>query len=151
LGHRRKRPANIRPPKPRETEQNDPRRSGKPSAHFALVRQPLQITRYIGANGSSWLTNAVFGLYADVLQTSFRAQTGPTPASNPAYAIAHARMLIKVGSAGRRVPVELCRLEFALLAHLARDSARVHEKHDLLRKVWGFRAVGSTRTADSPR
>lgn len=47
------------------------------------------------------------------------------------------------------VPVELRRMEFALLAHLARDPTRVHEKADILRAVWGYRAEGSTRTVDS--
>jgi DNA-binding response OmpR family regulator len=47
------------------------------------------------------------------------------------------------------VPVELRRMEFALLAHLARDPSRVHEKADILREVWGYRAEGSTRTVDS--
>lgn len=50
------------------------------------------------------------------------------------------------------VPVELRRQEFALLVHLARDPARVHSKHDLLREVWGYNAAGSprtTRTLDS--
>jgi DNA-binding response OmpR family regulator len=47
------------------------------------------------------------------------------------------------------VPVELRRMEFALLAHLARDPTRVHEKADILREVWGYRAEGSTRTVDS--
>jgi DNA-binding response OmpR family regulator len=47
------------------------------------------------------------------------------------------------------MPVELRRLEFALLAHLARDPTRVHDKQDLLREVWGYRATGSTRTLDS--
>jgi hypothetical protein len=34
-----------------ETQRNHPRRSGKPSASFALVRPPSQTTRYIGAPG----------------------------------------------------------------------------------------------------
>jgi DNA-binding response OmpR family regulator len=46
-------------------------------------------------------------------------------------------------------PVELRRQEFALLAHLARDPMRVHEKRDLLREVWGYRSTGSTRTVES--
>lgn len=46
-------------------------------------------------------------------------------------------------------PVELRPREFALLVHLARDPARVHAKHDLLRAVWDFRAPGATRTLDS--
>ena len=44
---------------------------------------------------------------------------------------------------------ELHRMEFALLAHLARDPTRVHEKADILREVWGYRAEGSTRTLDA--
>lgn len=47
------------------------------------------------------------------------------------------------------VHVELRPREFALLAHLARDPLRVHEKQELLRDVWGYRASGSTRTLDS--
>ncbi len=46
-------------------------------------------------------------------------------------------------------PVELRRMEFALLAHLARDPTRVHEKADILHEVWGYRVEGSTRTVDS--
>jgi DNA-binding response OmpR family regulator len=47
------------------------------------------------------------------------------------------------------VRVELRPREFALLAHLARDPTRVHNRHDLLQAVWGYRVVGSTRTLDS--
>jgi DNA-binding response OmpR family regulator len=46
-------------------------------------------------------------------------------------------------------PVGLRRLEYELLAHLARDPHRVHTKHDLLRAVWGYRADGATRTVDT--
>jgi DNA-binding response OmpR family regulator len=49
--------------------------------------------------------------------------------------------------AGR--PVGLRRLEYLLLAHLARDPTRVHTKDELLREVWGYRADGATRTVDS--
>jgi DNA-binding response OmpR family regulator len=38
--------------------------------------------------------------------------------------------------------------EFELLAVLARDPTRVYPKHELLERVWGYRA-GSTRTLDS--
>jgi DNA-binding response OmpR family regulator len=47
------------------------------------------------------------------------------------------------------VPVQLRRLEFELLVHLASDPARVFTKHELLRAVWGYRSSGSTRTLDS--
>jgi DNA-binding response OmpR family regulator len=47
------------------------------------------------------------------------------------------------------LPVELRRLEFELLAHLAGDPERVFTKQELLRAVWGYRSSGSTRTVDS--
>ena len=61
---------------------------------------------------------------------------------------------LKIDTAARTVTfegvhVELRPREFALLAHLARDPARVHEKQDLLHAVWGYRVAGSTRTVDS--
>src|ERR1700691_147974 len=46
-------------------------------------------------------------------------------------------------------PVQLRRMEFELLAHLAGDPERVFAKQELLRAVWGYRSSGSTRTVDS--
>jgi DNA-binding response OmpR family regulator len=48
---------------------------------------------------------------------------------------------------GRRVTVS--QKEFALLVALAGDPTRVYTKEELLRDVWGFRAMGNTRTLDS--
>jgi DNA-binding response OmpR family regulator len=48
---------------------------------------------------------------------------------------------------GRRI--ELAAKEFALLRTLASAPTRVFTKEELLRDVWGFRAVGQTRTLDS--
>ena len=45
--------------------------------------------------------------------------------------------------------IELAPKEFGLLRTLATDPARVFTKEELLREVWGYRAVGSTRTLDS--
>jgi DNA-binding response OmpR family regulator len=45
--------------------------------------------------------------------------------------------------------VQLRRLEFELLVHLASDPERVFAKQELLRAVWGYRSSGSTRTVDS--
>jgi hypothetical protein len=42
-------------------------------------------------------------------------------------------------------PVELRRLEYVLLAHLARDPNRVHTKVELLQDVWDYRATCATR------
>jgi DNA-binding response OmpR family regulator len=45
--------------------------------------------------------------------------------------------------------IQLRRLEFELLVHLATDPERVFAKQELLRAVWGYRSSGSTRTVDS--
>ena len=45
--------------------------------------------------------------------------------------------------------VELSKMEFALLAHLAGEPTRVWTKEELLCEVWGFRSIGRTRTVDS--
>ena len=46
-------------------------------------------------------------------------------------------------------PVELSAKEFALLRTLAEEPTRVFTKEELLRDVWGFKLMGSTRTLDS--
>lgn len=45
--------------------------------------------------------------------------------------------------------INLRRMEFELLVHLATDPERVFSKDELLQAVWGYRASGSTRTLDS--
>jgi DNA-binding response OmpR family regulator len=45
--------------------------------------------------------------------------------------------------------IELSAKEFALLHALAGDPTRVFTKEELLRDVWGFKLMGSTRTLDS--
>jgi DNA-binding response OmpR family regulator len=45
--------------------------------------------------------------------------------------------------------IELSAKEFALLRTLAEEPTRVFTKEELLRDVWGFKLVGSTRTLDS--
>lgn len=45
--------------------------------------------------------------------------------------------------------VDLRRMEFELLVHLAREPERVFTKDELLRAVWEYRSGGSTRTVDS--
>ena len=46
-------------------------------------------------------------------------------------------------------PIELSQKEFALLRALASQPRRVFTKEELLRDVWGFRSLGTTRTVDS--
>jgi DNA-binding response OmpR family regulator len=48
---------------------------------------------------------------------------------------------------GRRI--DLSQKEFALLRALAAQPTRVWTKEELLRDVWGFRSLGTTRTLDS--
>ena len=52
-----------------------------------------------------------------------------------------------VSVAGR--PIALSQKEFALLRTLASEPTRVFTKAELMRTVWGFRSVGTTRTLDS--
>lgn len=47
------------------------------------------------------------------------------------------------------VPVELCRLEYELLAHLARNPTGVCSKQELLGEIWRQRVCAGTRTVDS--
>jgi len=61
---------------------------------------------------------------------------------------------LRIDPASREVcladrPVELSAKEFALLHALAADPTRVFTKEELLRDVWGFKLMGSTRTLDS--
>jgi DNA-binding response OmpR family regulator len=49
----------------------------------------------------------------------------------------------------RGEPVALSQKEFALLRTLAGEPTRVFTKEELLRTIWGFRHMGTTRTLDS--
>ena len=49
----------------------------------------------------------------------------------------------------RGAPVALSAKEFSLLQALASDPTRVFSKAELLRDVWGYRAVGTSRTVDA--
>jgi DNA-binding response OmpR family regulator len=49
----------------------------------------------------------------------------------------------------RDTPIALSAKEFELLAWLAAEPYRVFTKEELLREVWGFRALGRTRTLES--
>jgi DNA-binding response OmpR family regulator len=45
-------------------------------------------------------------------------------------------------------PVELSQKEFALLRVLAAEPTRVFTKAELLRTIWGFKAMGTNRRID---
>jgi DNA-binding response OmpR family regulator len=46
-------------------------------------------------------------------------------------------------------PVQVSRMEFEFLSRLATEPTRVYTKHELLREVWGFKAIGNTRTVEA--
>jgi DNA-binding response OmpR family regulator len=69
---------------------------------------------------------------------SQRVEVGPLEIDVHAHA---------VGLHGR--PLRLCRLEYELLLHLAREPQRVFAKQELLRAVWGQPTPAGTRTLDS--
>jgi DNA-binding response OmpR family regulator len=48
-----------------------------------------------------------------------------------------------------RRPLDLRRMEFELLAHMAVEPARVFAREELLRTVWGYRSGSSTRTLET--
>jgi DNA-binding response OmpR family regulator len=61
---------------------------------------------------------------------------------------------LEIDPAGRTVllngrSLSVSQKEFALLRTLAVDPTKVYPKDELLRNVWGYRALGSTRTLDS--
>jgi DNA-binding response OmpR family regulator len=61
---------------------------------------------------------------------------------------------LEIDPLGRRVelggrPIHLSKKEFALLRALAEDPTRVFTREELLRGVWGYQALGATRTLDS--
>src|SRR6185437_6336706 len=49
----------------------------------------------------------------------------------------------------RGTVLSLSSKEFALVRTLAADPTRVFTKEELLRTIWGYRTMGSTRTLDS--
>src|ERR1039458_5994695 len=53
----------------------------------------------------------------------------------------------QVGLGGE--PVALSKKEFALLRALAAEPTRVFTREELLRGVWGFQSLGTTRTLDA--
>jgi DNA-binding response OmpR family regulator len=61
---------------------------------------------------------------------------------------------LEVDPLGREVslngePIHLSKKEFALLRALAEEPTRVFTREELLKGVWGYRALGTTRTLDS--
>jgi DNA-binding response OmpR family regulator len=61
---------------------------------------------------------------------------------------------LEIDALGRKAivanrPLELARMEFELLSHLAAEPTRVWTKEELLREVWGFKSLGNSRTVDA--
>jgi DNA-binding response OmpR family regulator len=79
-----------------------------------------------------------------VLRRTAGADAGRTIEVGPLW-IDTAAHTARVG--GREL--ELRRMEFELLVHLAREPERVFDRDELLQSVWRYRSGGSTRTVDS--
>jgi hypothetical protein len=103
-----------------------------------------------GRTGSDRLSNARFGLPANALQTSYRHQTGPPPASDPAYAITNMRVrqhgsrIYPTLVRGRRQDERAARPVHAL----RRLSAVLATPDESLVAIGG---AGCTRRGDEPR
>ena len=67
----------------------------------------------------------------------------------PARRRARGRPARRARSACAATRVALSQKEFALLRTLVAEPTRVFTKEELLRSIWGYRAIGSTRTLDS--
>lgn len=76
-----------------------------------------------------------------------RRSTAPSPEALVAGDLVVDRRTRRVSVRDTSVP--LSAKEFELVARLATDPYRVFTKEDLLRDVWGFRAMGRTRTLES--
>src|SRR5438046_1275427 len=72
-----------------------------------------------------------------------RARSSPTVARPLEFEPPSRRVCLH----GERVP--LSQKEFALVRTLVSEPTRVFTKEELLRSIWGFRSLGSTRTLDS--
>jgi hypothetical protein len=83
-------------------------------------------------------------VYAELL-ARVRALLRRTPSGRPVVIRYQA---LEIDRAAHRAifgstSLDLRRLEYALLVHLAHDPGRVYTKEELLRDVWGFRSRGS--------
>ena len=63
--------------------------------------------------------------------------------------VRRAALVADAGHELRGRGIHLSQKEFALLRALAAEPTRVLTKEELLRDVWGFRSLGTTRTLDS--
>jgi DNA-binding response OmpR family regulator len=86
------------------------------------------------------------------LRARLRAVLRRTEAASGGQLIEVGALTVDLGRRSARIQgrsLQLRRLEFELLVHLARDPQRVFSKSELLRVVWGYRCAASTRTVDS--
>ncbi|HEV3046550.1 MAG TPA: response regulator transcription factor [Solirubrobacteraceae bacterium] len=95
---------------------------GRPAAYLELRARLRAVLRRTDAAGASARTIEIGPLWIDTA--------------------AHAARM-----GGREL--ELRRMEFELLVHLAREPERVFARAELLQSVWRYRSGGTTRTVDS--
>jgi DNA-binding response OmpR family regulator len=123
---------------------------GVPIIVLAAGGRELDMLRAFEAGADDFMARPARYLELRARTRALMRRTRPVRAAPRAMRVGPLQIDIEVRRARLRgVSLELRRLEFDLLAHLASDPERVFAKHELLMAVWDYRSTGSTRTVDS--
>jgi DNA-binding response OmpR family regulator len=136
-------------------EIRDPARAGapwEPNIPVIMVGgpAPLDVLRGFEAGADDFLSRPARYLELRARLRAILRRAGGNPDCVRALRIGPLTIEPNAHSATlREEQLDLRRLEFQPLMHLASEPTRVFGKDELLRTVWGYRASGSTRTVDS--